>query len=59
MAFPVAEVWNGHNWIHLYDVSETVPRKPVTEKQLLSIAKAREAMIIARTCLYVHDAING
>lgn len=45
-----AEVWNSHIWVKLYDINETVPRKPATEKQMVAIEKARAAQLAARTC---------
>lgn len=45
-----AKVWNGYNWVELYDVEETMPRRVATSKQLLSLEKARAASIRLRTC---------
>ncbi|CAG7651641.1 exonuclease domain-containing protein [Paenibacillus allorhizosphaerae] len=45
-----AEVWNGHIWVKLYNISETAPCKPATEKQLAAVEKARTAQLAARTC---------
>lgn len=39
---PIAEVWNGHQWCKLYDVTDTVKKKKLTEKQIEGISKAQE-----------------
>lgn len=36
-----AEVWNGYQWVKLYAVHETVPRKQASPKQREAIQKAR------------------
>ncbi|AVF28956.1 DNA polymerase III PolC-like protein (plasmid) [Paenibacillus larvae subsp. larvae] len=53
-----AEVWNIYMWVQLYDISETVPRKPATEKQLAAIKKARVAQLVARTCSRCGFVVN-
>ncbi|MGI2295611.1 3'-5' exonuclease [Paenibacillus sp. GXUN7292] len=47
---PKAEVWNNYTWVKLYDIQETVSRRPATDKQLLALEKARQAAVELRTC---------
>lgn len=54
-----AEVWNSHIWVKLYDINETAPRKPATEKQLAAIEKARAAQLAARTCSRCGEIIES
>ena len=47
---PKGEVWNGHDWIKLYDVSETKERRKASPAQLEALAKARETARKNNTC---------
>lgn len=39
---PVAEVWGGRQWVHLYDMAATVAKRKPSEKQRAALDKARE-----------------
>lgn len=41
-ADPVAEVWGGRQWIRLYDATNTLAKRKASEKQLVTLRKARE-----------------
>jgi DNA polymerase-3 subunit epsilon len=49
-AGPVAVVWNSYDWIRLYDVKDTRPKRKPTEKQLGALAEGRERLEKMLTC---------
>lgn len=47
---PVAEVWNSHQWVSLYDIKETRQKRKPTVQQLEALERGRKKSLANKTC---------